>query len=276
MRSRRMSLDPSRAQRFTASMAPWLMSGRTEIIQRLWLRAIGDPRYEPDDFEGSWLARYGLAIEPVALDWHSEVTGNPLIERGRQCFHPNRDWCSCTLDAYRESDRCVIDVKAVNAFRDLSDVLSFYVPQLVIQMECRAADNASLLVVRGGTEPVELPVYFTEAYRALMWDRIDHFWNCVLSLAPPCELHFKRIVPPEKLRRIDLDHDESLPNWAQDVRRLLHTIEETSDAAQANEKARQEIRSYLSDDIGTVTCGGYRINRNRAGVISIRHTTSHA
>jgi len=265
-----MALDKTRARRFTASMAPRLMSGNHDDIQRMFLRAIDDPRYEADEFESSWAARYGLALEPVVLDWHQEKTGEPLIERGCQYFHPKREWCSCTLDAYRERDRCIVECKCVNHFRDLDEVESYYIPQLAIQQECRQADNVALLVCRGGAEPTELHPYIEPHYRALMWETIVRFWDCVLSLTPPCELKFKRIVPPERWKHIDLDHDDNPPNWSGEMRELLSAWDTTRETAQTHERCKQHIKSLVADDVGEITCGVYRIKRDRRNALTIR------
>lgn len=93
-----MILDPTRDQRFTASMAPPLLAGDRYKIQQMFLRALKDSRYRPDGFENSWPARYGLVIEKLAQEWIMEH-GVTLTDIATQYFHPERAWCSCTLDA---------------------------------------------------------------------------------------------------------------------------------------------------------------------------------
>jgi len=274
-----LELDPSRSQRFTASMAPWLMSGSHEVIQRLWLRAIGDPRYKPDDFEHSWAARYGIEIEKLAKRWVQEH-GYELTDLGKQFFHPTRKWCSGTFDARVISRNgvpcnCAMDCKAINAFRDTNEATTSYTAQLAVQQECGGTDQTSLLIVKGGGEPFEVPVYIDENYRALMWDTIDHFWHCVETLTPPVPLRFPRIVPPDKWRRIDLDRDADLPNWADEMRALLDGWGNTEESARAYEQFKIDIKGLFPDDCGRLVSASYVVARTRNNSVTIKRRKTH-
>jgi len=254
-------------------MAPLLMSGDPAALQRLFLRAIGDPRYVPDDFEDSWAAAYGMHIEPLALDWHAQKTGVALVDRGVQLFHPTRPFVSCTLDARRPSDNTVIDCKAINAFRDLDDAVAYYTPQAVVQLECAHAAKAALLIVKGGGEPQELPVFIADDYRMLVWKTIDAFWECIETLTPPVPLNFPRIVAPEEFTRIDLDGDDygQLPNWAPEMRALLESFGETQATAKEHEEIKAAIKKLFPDDCGRLHYAGFAITRAKNNAVTIRH-----
>ena len=265
-----MPLDPTRRERITASMAPQLMAGDAMVLQRLFLRAIGDPRYEDDGFSSSWIARYGLAVEPLALDWHEEKTGHELTLRGEQVFHPCRPYVSATLDAYRPHDSTVLDVKCINAHRDIDDAVAYYCPQLVVQKECARAERAALLIVRGGAAPQEVAAEWDGPYQAAVWDAIDRFWQCVENLTPPVPLQFPRVVPPEQWRSIDLDRVADQPNWAGQMRELLISWDDTETGAKAHEAAKEAIKKLLPDDCGRLTFSCYAIARSKSNAVSIK------
>src|SRR5262245_32482290 len=120
-------LDPTRFLRFTASLAPKLMTGDRDDLQQLFLRATGDPRYAPDPFDGSWLARYGMVVEPLALDYHAEKKGCAYVDRGAQFFHPARDFVSATLDGRKMPGNVVTNVKCiVDPYKTIDDALAYY------------------------------------------------------------------------------------------------------------------------------------------------------
>jgi|GEM_PF-1474037 len=267
-------LDPTRCQRFTASMAPWLLSGSHDVIQRLWLQQIGDPRYVPDGFDKTWAALFGQMAEPLAQAWIQDH-GYVLTDIGKQVFHRDREWCSATLDGRVVSRHgapcnCVQDVKCINAFRDTDEAVGFYTPQCIVQRDCAGADTASLLFVKGGGEPQEYDVHIDPQYEDVVWAAIDAFWHCVETLTPPVPLHFPRVVAPSLWRKIDLDRDAEVPNWSEEIRELLTSWGLTRETAQTHEKVKQSIRDLIPDDVGRVLCGSFSVKRDRRNALTIR------
>lgn len=264
-------LDPTRVSRVTASMAPWLMAGRKDIIQNYFLRGIGDPRYVDDGFSDSWAARYGRLVEPLALDYHQEKTGCQLVDRQKQFFHSTRDYVSATLDARKLPDNIVVDVKAsIDPTKSVDDIVAFYTPQLIVQEECAEARGSALLVVHRGNAPIECPRPRIPAdYRAAIWHAIDEFNRCLETLTPPFALQFPRIVPPERWVSIDLDQSE--PNWAEEMRELLADWDSTEDAARAHAQVKEDIKALLPEDCGKLTSGKLIILRSRNNAVTIKH-----
>lgn len=247
------TLDPTRKSRITASIVPILMEGDQAKLQELFLRLTGDQRYVEPDFEHMWAVQYGIHNEPFALQWHEKKTGQSLNRRGMQFFHPKRDYVSATLDAFRESDSTVIDVKCtVNPQENLMDIVRYYTPQMLVQLECAEADNASLLIMRCGAEPTEVPVFIDRDYAELVWNAVDNFYHCVLSFTPPIPLNFPRIVPPDKWRSIDLDKDDV--NWAGDMKILLGHFADTESVHKKHEEIKKAIKQLLPDDVGHLSC----------------------
>lgn len=262
--------DPTRANRLTASCFPIIMGGDEDKLQRLFLEKNGDPRFVLDGVSESWTARFGMVVEPFAPHFYAQKTGCTFSKRGEQFFHPDRPYVSCTLDAYRASDDRVMDVKTMNAYDEIDEKVAYSTPQLIGQMECKGAQNGSILVVKGGNEPIECPIYFDEPYLDLMWKTIDRFWECIETLTPPFPLHFPRVVPPERWRKIDLDHDEEQPNWAEDMRQLLGNWSATEADAKAHDATKVEIKKILPDDCGRLVWSGLVIARAGNNAVSIK------
>lgn len=262
----------ARANRLTASFLPALMAGDEQKILNEWRRIVDDPAYEPEDLSDKWPVQFGSFIEPFALDWHQRRTGQALIRRGENVTHPDRPHVCCTLDAWRPSDRAVVDCKAIGQWRKLDDVIPYYVPQLVVQSGCLGAEKASLLIVHGGGEPVEHPVEWTPEYEAAVWQRADEFWRCVETLTPPVAMTpVAPPVPPEQWRTVDLLERDG-PNWADDMRSHLTLWYATAAYAKNNAKATKAVKDLLPDDVGLVTWDGVKVSRAKNGAVTIRES----
>lgn len=262
----------ARANKVTASFLPKLMSGDDEwAILNEWRRIVDDPAYEAEDLSDSWPVAFGSFIEPLALDWHERRTGNPLTRRGESVTHPTRPYVACTLDAWRASDNTVVDVKAIGQWRKLHDVLPYYAAQMVCQRVCVGAEQASLLVVHGGGEPVEYPVTLTPEYEAAVWQRVDEFWRCVETLVPPFAMTTVAApVPPERAKRVNLNKDGDLPNWAEEMRTNLDLWGATFGYAKTNAVATKAVKELLPADVGLVTWSGVKVSRGKNGNVSIK------
>jgi len=271
-----MTLSPeqraARAEKITASFLPDLMEGDAEAIDDKWKECIGDPAWKPRDTSRNWAMEYGAYTEPFALNWHERRTQCELTRRGEVVVHPERPFFCCTLDAYRAADRTCIDCKCIDGHNRLDDVIMHYVPQLVGQKGCTGADHVALLVVHGRAEPQEIAVKIDPAYEALVWLRVDQFWQCVETLTPPVTLQLPRLTPPEQWTTINLDNegDRTAHNWSAEMIEHLNTWRDTHAAAAANAIARDEIKRLLPEGVGALTCAGLIVKRNRARAVSIK------
>jgi hypothetical protein len=264
-------LDPTRKYRLTASEVRWLADGDRPRIQSMFLRHTGDPRYVEEPFD-EWLGMYGNVVEEIAIRYHAKKYGLTIEDRGTQFISAERPFLSATLDCsfLRGGARTVMDVKCVSAWVDLDEAIRTYTPQIITQRYCRDAEAGSLLVVRGGAEPTEIDVFFDEQYRQDLFAQIDNYWTCVETLVPPFELQFKRIIPPERWRTVDLDKAIDTPNWAHEMRGWLGTWADSKAAAASFEEAKTAIKVLTPDDVGKITCGGITVSRARNNAITIR------
>jgi predicted phage-related endonuclease len=267
-----MALSPeqlaAREGKITASFAPQLMAGDEPAIHNKWLELIGDPDWQPEDLGDKWAVQFGSFIEKFALDWHEQKYQHALTRRGEVATHPSRPYVAATLDAFREFDQCVIDCKGCGAWRPLDEIIAHYTPQMVVQKACAPANNAALLVVHGSAEPVELTIHIDAAYEAVVWQRIEQFWDCVQNLKPPVAL--APVTPPEQWRTIDLVGQFAEHNWAPDIEVALIDWAANVDSAADFAGAVERIKKFLPEDVGKLTYKELTVSRNRARAVSIK------
>lgn len=252
----------NRDAKIGASFLPALMSGNEDRILNEWQRIVGDPSYVKEDLSDVWAVQLGSFLEPFALDWHERKTGMKIQSRGVWFAHPQRPYIGCHLDGYRTDDDRVIDCKVIGQWRKLDEVVSYYTPQMIAQQMCAGATSAALLVVHGGTEPVEVPVTWSQDYEALVWQRVDEFWKCVEDLTPPIfrEAASAPIVP---VKTYDMTGNNE---WASDAVAWITTRK----AAKDNAAADKAIKALVPAD--AVKCSGHGISVSRAksGALTIR------
>lgn len=261
-----MALTPeqkaARHGKIGASFAPALLAGDTDRIIEEWLRLTDHPDYIETDLSDVWAVHFGSLIEPYALDWHERRTGMPLTRRGEWVPHPTLPHIGCTLDAWRASNRTVIDVKAPGYHRSLDDVLAYYAPQMVVQQACTAADFASLLVVHGGAEPHEYAVLWDAEYEAEVWARLAWFWSLVESLQPPSPIP-SSTVPVEAVHTVDMSGNNE---WGAAAGCWL----DTRVAAKLCEASAKTLRSLVQPDTREARGHGVAITRNRGGSLMLK------
>jgi hypothetical protein len=251
-----------REGKMTASFIPSLMAGDEERIFTEWLRVIGSPDYEETDLSTVWAPSFGSFIEPFALDWHERRTGHLLTLRGDWVWHSEHPWLGATLDAWRQHDSTVIDVKAPGAYRNIEEVRSYYCSQVIVQRACLNADRAALLIVHGGAEPVEYEATWPENYEAEMWQRIHWFWQRVETLQPPCAIPAVK-GPVPIIRTVDMQTSNA---WAQGAAEWLG---HKAAASRFNDSVKI-LKSLIEPDVMKAFGHGISATRSRAGAITIK------
>jgi hypothetical protein len=162
------------------------------------------------------------------------------------------------------SDDTVIDCKAIGTWRKLDDACLFYLPQLVVQRGCVGARRAALLIVHGGAEPQEYPAEILDEYAALVWERVDQFWQCVLDLTPPVEMP-EITAPVPAVREYIMTGQNEWASFAADW------IENRS-AAKIFTEASAGLKEMVPADAARCIGHGIKITRNKAGSLTIMET----
>jgi predicted phage-related endonuclease len=254
-----------REGKVTASFLPKLMAGDEEAIYREWQRLVEHPDYAPEDLSDVWPVQFGSHIEEFALDWHERKTARALSRRREVVVHPELPHVSCTLDAYRIDDACVIDCKAPGRWTKLEKILSYYPAQLVVQRACVTGMRAALLVVHGGDEPAEHPIEWDDAFEGAVWERVAWFWECVDGLIPPVAV--KAVAAPVAAVRVV---DMAISNaWAEHAGTWLAN----RDAAKAFSAAEKEIKALIEPDVSKAFGHGITASRAKNGAVTIREKT---
>lgn len=249
----------------TASFLPYLMAGDEKRMVNEWMRLVEHPDYVRPDLSKEWGPSFGSYVEPYALDWHERKTGQPLTRRGEWVEHPQFPHVGCTLDSYRDVDKCVIDCKVLSRWSNLDEQRAFYTPQLLVQTRTVRAQLAALLIVYGGEEPQEYPAGWDAEYENQVWERVQWFWGRVESLQPPCALpEVKGSVPAVKA--YDMMATGSANAWAAHAGRWL----ESKEAAGIFADAAKELKGLVPGDAVKAYGAGLQINRSKAGALTIR------
>ena len=265
-----MTLTPEqlakRGDRVSASFAPYLIAGKEDRIRSEWCKLVGYPGMGEPDFDSMWNYHYGSIIEPVALDWHQRKTQRQLIRRGEVVVHPTRGFVVCTLDSYRVEDACVIDCKAWSSWQKIDYICSFLAPQMIVQKACVGASAAALLIVHGGSEPVEYPLSWEPEYEAQVWERIEWFWQCVQSLTSPVAL--PTIEPP--VIAVKTYNMQSSNAWAEQAAIWLRD----RDAAKSFDEAAAELKALMPSDAKQAFGHGVEISKAKNGAKTITEQKS--
>lgn len=260
-----MLTEEQRLRRYgkvTASFLPYLMAGDEGKILSEWMRLVDHPEYKEEDLSANWAVQFGSYIEDFALNWHARRTGQPLVHRGTWMNHPELSHVGCTLDAYRVSDKTVIDNKALMRWSNLDDRRAFYCAQLVVQKACVKAEKAALLIVHGGDEPAEYEASWDEEYEAEVWERVRWFWQRVETLQAPCAIPAAK-APVPAIRIVDMNGRNE---WAAYAANWLGNKE----ARDCFERAAKELKAMIEPDVAKAYGHGICATRSRAGALSIK------
>lgn len=245
-----------------ASFIPALMAADPVRIYNEWARLVDHPDYEPEDLSHTWPVIMGTIIETPALDWYEWRHSCLLTRRGEWVLHPERDYLGCTLDAWRDADRTVIDCKWTGRFRNLDEVRAYYTGQLIVQKACTLADRSALLIVQGGDEPTEYEATWDETYEREVWDRIYWFWQRVETLQPPVALPAVK-APVPAIREVDMSSSNV---WAAAAGDWLRTKE----AAAMFEASKKQMKDLIEPDVKRAYGHGVIASRSKAGAIGFK------
>lgn len=226
---------------------------------------------EPPDFENVLPVICGRVLEQPLLDYMERVRGHAITERQRWMRHPSLPGIGCTLDGYRAHDDAVIEVKVLSVRRERRDFMSWYAPQVLVQMRCRQASRGILAVLQDNNTLTEHELIVTEKWESEVWHRIGVFRNYLDTFTLPEMPPPPQLVAPELWRTIDLTSPEERDlNLAGAIIPTLRLWQETKPTADQHEEAKRYVKEVLPDDVGTVLFGDITIKRAKNNAITIR------
>lgn len=217
----------------------------------------------------------GHVTEDLNAFWYEKQTGRAVTRRREWTNeHPKYTWMGANLDGVSTTNKgypCYWDAKWTGRVDDA--FIARHTPQGVHCATILGFDHwgLSVLVGNGKWEWVEQecdPLYQAELIAAT-----KEFWSFVERGEEP-EDRTPPGLPPKpqpKLRIVQLDDEfrDAWPNWAGDMLPEIRRFAETDGAAKINGMARDRIKKLLPDDVGTLTRGLFRLNRTKAGAITM-------
>lgn len=258
----------AREGKLTASRVSILMNGDDAKVLNLWRELVGDPAFVPEDLSDVWAVQLGIATEALHLDWYEKQTARKLADRGKVVVSDKAPWASATLDAFDTEINAPVEVKHVNAFSKMREVVARYMPQLHWQMICADCTASVLSVIVGAAEPQQTPVAFDTEYGSELWGRAVSFWKCVENLTPPVTLApVVAPVPAEQWIEADMSSSNSWVNYAADW-----IANQTQ--AKTHETASKELKALVEKNVGFAYGAGIEIKRSKAGSLTIKETKS--
>jgi len=222
--------------------------------------------------EETYAMRLGSYLEPFMIGEWEKASGFTVMNRQEEILHPELpDDVFATVDGlvWSDGDLVITEFKFCGAHMSPADIRARYYDQVALQMMCAGADSGLIIAGQGTNELIEIDCRRDPAYEAELMTRIRAWLLCVKTLTPPYPDPMPA-PPPEKWRTIDLDRLHPPPNWAAELRAQLAIYGSTKDYVLIHDAAGKAARELVPPDVGLVTCGDWRIARNKRGVLAIR------
>lgn len=261
-----MTLTPEqerqRVGKLTASSVHVLMDGDDEQLLNLWREIVGDPTYQRPDYSGIWPVQLGNATESLNLEWYTQTTGRPLSREGEVVVSRERPWASCTLDAWDEELRAVVEAKHVGGWEPLDRILRRYYPQCIWATYCTEGELAIMSIIEGARLPVLEPIERDVDYLDEMLRRADAFMECVDAMVPPVVL--PEVKPPlPAIVEVDMTETEHALDW----RKFASTWVETKDTKKLFDDAVKGMKEMVPEDAKRAFGGGVEARRDKRGAL---------
>lgn len=231
-----------------ASDANIIFSRDPTKVMALWSFKVG--LSEPEDLSNVLPVQMGVWTEDFNLRWFEKQTGNQVTNRRRKLRHDKYTFLTATLDGatrLNDGELIPIDAKHVGGFKPLDEVVSYYTPQLAVQMAIMDAPQAVLSVFIGSNKWDYRVVNRDTFYEDRLILELKRFWACVQDKTPPVELpELLPEVPVERWRDVDHSTHNAWCSHEQDY--LEHEA-----ASKLFENADKELRTLVPADAKTCT-----------------------
>jgi hypothetical protein len=228
----------------------------------VFLRCIG----ELPPSESTYAMRLGSELEPFMIHEFEATAGVTIVRRQEEvplAEYP-RD-VFVTIDGMI-GDSIVTEFKFLSPHMPKEQIFYRYYDQVALQMMCTGAIEGKLIVGQGTNELFEIECLRDPPYESELLTRIRAWLLCVKTFTPPCPLPMP-MPPPERWRKIDLAVDT--PNWGGELLDHLNTYGATAQSATTYDAAGKAARALVPDDVGLVLAPGWKIARNKKGILAI-------
>jgi predicted phage-related endonuclease len=251
----------SRRSFIGGSDARIIMGSDEAALVRLWREKRGEA--EPEDLSGNLIVQLGLVTEPLNRRWYERNTGQTVECVQHRLRHPVLRWMGATLDGIVAGSGAVFEAKFMLPWSFSEEAAAEkHMAQLQHNMWVTNARLAVLSVLTGGGKWVEIKISADPLYQHLLLTAEKKFWRCVQSGEMP---HLINAEPPrpriEAIRIVDMSASNS---WAEFAALFRNTREAFLD----HERAKNELRTLMPDDVKEAIGHGVRGKRSKSGAVS--------
>src|SRR5256886_10494091 len=238
-----------------------IMGADEAALVRLWREKRGEA--EPQDVSGNLIVQLGTATEELNRSWYERNTGRRVTDVQRRVRHSAIPWMVATLDGIVESTGAVFESKFMLPWSFSEEAAAEkYMPQLQHNMWVTHLRTSVLSIITGGGKWVEITIPMDPLYLSVLVSAEKKFWRCVQSGETP---HLINAEPPrpriEAVRIVDMSSSNS---WAEFATLFRNTREAFLD----HERAKNELKALMPDDVREAIGHGVRGKRSKAGAIS--------
>jgi putative phage-type endonuclease len=228
---------------------------------RLWREKRGEAA--PEDLSGNLIVMLGAVTEDLNRSWYERTTGRKVHDVQRHIKHSAIPWMAATLDGIVEETESVFEAKFMLPWSFSEEAAAEkYMAQLQHNMWVTHLRSAVLSIITGGGKWVEMTIPMDPLYLSVLVSAEKKFWRCVQSGETP---HLINAEPPrpriEAIRIVDMTSSNS---WAE----FATLFRNTRSAFLDHERAKNELKSLMPEDVKEAIGHGVRAKRSKSGAVS--------
>lgn len=225
---------------------------------------------QPDDLSDVFRVQLGTWTEPFHLDWLKRQMKMQLGDRGRVFHHPAHPWMRGQVDAWWFETATFLETKHTNERATVRSMVEQYQPQIAHYCNVTGTTHGYLSFIPGNGDPVICKVEPSAAYRRELLELETSFWwhvenemapDAVMEAEQFADVHAEaKKVKVDGMRFVDMSGNNQ---WAS----LARTIIETRAAAEMHDKARDEIKKLVEQDVAEADGHGITLKRDKRGAL---------
>jgi predicted phage-related endonuclease len=254
--------NPISQRHFIGGSDAHIIMGHDEAaLIRLWQEKRGETG--PEDFSSDLVVQLGTATKDLNRTWYERNTGHRVTDVRRLVKHSAIPWMAAILDGIVEQTAAVFEAKFMLpcSFSEETAVAQ-YGAQLQHNMWVTHLRSATLSIITGGGEWVEITVPMDPLYLSILVSAEKKFWRCVKSGETP---HLIMAQAPRPrigaLRIVDMSSSNA---WA----KFSALFRSTRSACLEHERAKEELQALMPQEVQEAVGHGVRAKRSISGAVS--------
>jgi predicted phage-related endonuclease len=238
-----------------------IMGSDEAALVRLWREKRGEA--EPEDLSGNLIVQLGAATEDLNRSWYERNSGRRVTDVQRRVEHSAIAWMAATLDGIVEGTDAVFEAKFMLPWSFSEEAAAEkYMAQLQHNMWVTHLRSSVLSIITGGGKWVEIAIPMDPLYLSVLVSAEKKFWRCVQSGETPHLINAEAPRPRiEAIRIVDMSASNS---WAE----FAALFRSTREAFLDHERAKNELKALMPDDVREAIGHGVRGKRSKSGAVS--------